>query len=36
MAAQEHTGLRLTELSVRIDELRGQMEQLQHILKQVE
>jgi hypothetical protein len=36
ITAQEHTDLRLTELSVQMDELRGQMEQLQHILKEVE
>jgi phage shock protein A len=36
ITAQEHTDLRLTELSVRIDELGKQMEQLQHILKEVE
>jgi hypothetical protein len=36
ITAQEHTDLRLTELSVRIDELGKQMERLQHILKEVE
>jgi phage shock protein A len=36
ITAQEHTDLRLTELSVQIDELRNQMSQLQHILKEVE
>jgi phage shock protein A len=36
ITAQEHTDLRLTELSVRIEELRGHMEQLRHILKEVE
>jgi len=36
VTAQEHTDLRLTELSVQIDELRNQTSQLQHILKEVE
>jgi hypothetical protein len=36
ITAQEHTDLRLTEISVRIDELRNQMDKLQHILKEVE
>jgi hypothetical protein len=36
ITAQEHTDLRLTELSVQMDELRNQMSQLQHILKEVE
>jgi hypothetical protein len=36
ITAQEHTDLRLTELSVQMDELRKQMSQLQHILKEVE
>lgn len=36
ITAQEHTDLRLTELTVQIDELRNQMSQLQHILKEVE
>src|SRR5262249_44979140 len=36
IAAQEHTDLRLTDISVRIDQLRAQMEQLQRILKEVE
>jgi len=36
ITAQEHTDLRLTDISVRIDELRAQLEQLQHILKEVE
>jgi hypothetical protein len=36
ITAQEHTDLRLTELSVRIEELGKQMDQLQHILKEVE
>jgi hypothetical protein len=36
ITAQEHTDLRLTELSVQMDALRGQMDKLQHILKEVE
>jgi hypothetical protein len=36
ITAQEHTDLRLTELSVQIEELGKRMEQLQHILKEVE
>jgi hypothetical protein len=36
ITAQEHTDLRLTELSVRVEELGKRMEQLQHILKEVE
>jgi hypothetical protein len=36
ITAQEHTDLRLTEISVRLDELRNQMNQLQHILNEVE
>ena len=36
ITAQEHTDLRLTEIGVRIDQLRAQLEQLQHILKEVE
>jgi phage shock protein A len=36
ITAQEHVDLRLTDLSVRIDELRDKMEQMQHILKEVE
>jgi hypothetical protein len=36
ITAQEHTDLRLTDISVRIDELRNQMDQMQHILKEVE
>jgi hypothetical protein len=36
ITAQEHTDLRLTELSVQMDELRSQMDRLQHILKEVE
>jgi len=36
ITAQEHVDLRLTDLSVRLDELRDQMEQMQRILKEVE
>jgi hypothetical protein len=36
VTAQEHTDLRLTELSVQMEELRSQMDKLQHILKEVE
>jgi hypothetical protein len=36
ITAQEHTDLRLTELSVQMEELRNQMSQLRHILKEVE
>jgi len=36
ITAQEHTDLRLTDISVRMDQLQAQMEQLQHILKEVE
>jgi TolA-binding protein len=36
ITAQEHTDLRLTDISVRIDELRDQLEQMQRILKEVE
>lgn len=36
ITAQEHTDLRLTDLSVRVDEIRDQLEQLQRILKEVE
>jgi hypothetical protein len=36
VTAQEHTDLRLTELTVQMDELRGQMDKLQHILREVE
>ena len=36
IAAQEHTDLRLADISVRIDQLRAQVEQLQRILKEVE
>lgn len=36
ITAQEHTDLKLTDISVRLDELRGQMDQMQRILKEVE
>jgi hypothetical protein len=36
VTSQEHTDLKLTDISVRIDELRDQLEQLQRILKEVE
>jgi hypothetical protein len=36
VTAQEHTDLRLTELSVQMDVLRGQMDKLQHILREVD
>jgi predicted RND superfamily exporter protein len=36
VTAQEHTDLRLTDLSVQMDELRNQMNKLQHILNEVE
>ena len=36
ITAQEHTDLRLTDLSVRLDEIRDQLEQMQRILKEVE
>ena len=36
ITAQEHTDLRLTDISVRIDQLGAQLEQFQHILKEVE
>jgi hypothetical protein len=36
ISAQEHTDLRLTDISVRLDELRDQVEQMQRILKEVE
>jgi len=36
ITAQEHLDLRLTDLSVRLDELRDQMDQMQRILKEVE
>ncbi len=36
ITSQEHTDLRLTEISVRMDELRDQLDQMQRILKEVE
>jgi hypothetical protein len=36
ITAQEHTDLRLTELSVQMEELRSKVDQLQHILREVE
>jgi hypothetical protein len=36
VTAQEHTDLRLTEISIQVEELRNQVGQLQHILKEVE
>jgi hypothetical protein len=36
ITANEHVDLRLTDLSVRIDELRDQLDQMQRILKEVE
>ena len=36
ITAQEHTDLRLTDISVRLDELREQVDKMQHILKEVE
>jgi hypothetical protein len=36
VTAQEHVDLRLTDLSVRMDELRDQLEQMRRILKEVE
>jgi hypothetical protein len=36
ITAQEHTDLRLTDISVRIDDLRDQLEQMRRILKEVE
>jgi hypothetical protein len=36
ITAQEHTDLRLTDLSVRVDEIRDQLEQMRRILKEVE
>jgi hypothetical protein len=36
ITAQEHSDLRLTDISVRIDELRDQLDQMQRILKEVE
>ena len=36
ITAQEHTDLRPTDIGVRIDELRDQLEQMHRILKDVE
>ena len=36
VTSQEHVDLRLTDLSVQVDSLRTQLEQMQHILKEVE
>jgi hypothetical protein len=36
ITAQEHTDLRLTDISVRIDALRSQLDQMQRILNEVE
>jgi hypothetical protein len=36
ITAQEHVDLRLTDLSVRMDELHDQIDQMQRILKEVE
>jgi hypothetical protein len=36
ITAQEHTDLKLTDIGVRIDELRDQLDQMQRILKEVE
>lgn len=36
ITSNEHVDLRLTDLSVRVDELRDQLDQLQRILKEVE
>jgi hypothetical protein len=36
VTAHEHVDLRLTDLSVRMDELRDQLDQMQRILKEVE
>jgi hypothetical protein len=36
ITAQEHVDLRLTDLSVQVDSLRDQLEQMQRILKEVE
>jgi uncharacterized protein HemX len=36
ITTQEHVDLRLTDLGVRLDELKDQMEQMQRILKEVE
>jgi hypothetical protein len=36
IASQEHVDLRLTDISVQVDALRAQLEQMQRILKEVE
>jgi hypothetical protein len=36
ITAQEHADLRLADLSVRIDEVRDKLDQMQRILKEVE
>ena len=36
ITVQEHIDLRLTDLTVQVDSLRDQMEQMQRILKEVE
>jgi TolA-binding protein len=36
ITSQEHTELRLTELSVQIGQLNGKLEEMQRILKEVE
>jgi len=36
ITAQEHVDIRLTDLSVQVDSLRDQLEQMQRILKEVE
>jgi hypothetical protein len=36
ITAQEHTDLRLTDLSVQLDDLREKLDQMQRILKEVE
>ena len=36
ITTQEHVDLRLTDLGVQVNSLRGQLEQLQRILKEVE
>ena len=36
ITAHEHVDLRLTDLSVRFDELKDQLDQMQRILKEVE
>jgi type II secretory pathway pseudopilin PulG len=36
ITAQEHTDLRLTDISVRLDELRDRLDRMQRILNEVE